>query len=213
LVTAFQAGLLFLSAGRIDWLWAWVFVGLYLAGMVCNAVVLLRYNPETIAERAKAEGMQGWDRVVGGSFAVTYFAVTPLVAGLDQRFGWSAQTLLVLHLVGTIAFVLGFALIIWSMASNAFFVTVARIQEDRGQRVCTIGPYRIVRHPGYLGAVVHSLTVPLILGSWYALIPGGLAAMLMVARTALEDRLLKGELEGYDDYAQQVGYRLIPGVW
>jgi protein-S-isoprenylcysteine O-methyltransferase Ste14 len=213
LFTAFQCGVLFLSSGRLDWLWAWVFVGLYLAGVATNAVLLLRHSPETIAERARAEGMKDWDKVVGGLFGVMCFVGIPLVAGLDERFGWTGQTALALHLGSAAAFVLGFALLIWGMVSNAYFATVVRIEADRGHAVCDEGPYRFVRHPGYVGAILQSLTVPLILGSWWALVPGGLAALAMVARTALEDRTLRQELDGYEEYAQRVRQRLIPGLW
>jgi len=101
------------------------------------------------------------------------------------------------------------------MVSNAYFSTVVRIQEERGHAVCTSGPgpYRFVRHPGYAGAILQSLATPLLLGSLWALVPGGLAALLVVARTALEDRMLHEELEGYREYAAQVHYRLLPGVW
>jgi protein-S-isoprenylcysteine O-methyltransferase Ste14 len=99
------------------------------------------------------------------------------------------------------------------MAANAHFTTVVRVQADRGHAVCDAGPYRYVRHPGYVGALLHSLAVSLILGSLRALIPGGLAALFMVLRTALEDRTLHAELPGYAEYACHTPYRLLPGVW
>jgi protein-S-isoprenylcysteine O-methyltransferase Ste14 len=213
LVTGFQAALLFIAAGRLDWGWAWVYVGLYLAGMAVNAVLLMRFSPETIARRAEAEGMKGWDKIVGGLFGVTYFAGIPIVAGLDVRLGWSGGMVLWLHAAGAAAFVVGFALLIWSMASNAYFASVVRVQGDRGHTVCNTGPYRYVRHPGYAGAIVHSLVVPLILGSAWALIPGGMGALALIVRTALEDRTLHKELDGYEEYAMQTRYRLAPGIW
>jgi protein-S-isoprenylcysteine O-methyltransferase Ste14 len=214
LTLAFQAAMLFLSSGRLDWLWAWVFLGLYLLGIAVNAVLMMRYRGlETVAERGKAEGMKDWDKVVGGLWAVLYFIVILVVAGLDVRFGWTGSFSLALHIVGVAVFGAGFALFSWAMVSNAYFSTVVRIQEERGHAVCTTGPYRFVRHPGYSGAILQSLAVPLILGSWWALIAGVLAAMLMVVRTALEDRTLQEELEGYQDFTQQTRHRLVPGVW
>ena len=214
LTLAFQAAMLFLSSGRLDWLWAWVFLGLYLLGIAVNAVLMMRYRGlETVAERGKAEGMKDWDKVVGGLWAVLYFIVILVVAGLDVRFGWTGPFSLALHIVGVAVFGAGFALFSWAMVSNAYFSTVVRIQEERGHAVCTTGPYRFVRHPGYSGAILQSLAVPLILGSWWALIAGVLAAMLMVVRTALEDRTLQEELEGYQDFTQQTRHRLVPGVW
>jgi len=136
-----------------------------------------------------------------------------LIAGLDTRFGWTGRVALALQIVAIAIFMLGGALFSWAMVSNAYFSTVVRIQEDRGHTVCTTGPYRFVRHPGYVGAILQSLAVPLMLGSLWALVPGGLAALLIVARTALEDRTLWEELDGYKEYARRVRYRLLPGVW
>ncbi|MCG8352743.1 MAG: isoprenylcysteine carboxylmethyltransferase family protein [Chloroflexales bacterium] len=213
LTIALQAAIVFLAAGRFDWIWAWVFLGVGLLGIAVNSMFLLRYNPAIVSERARSEGMRDWDKVVGGLWAIMYFVGVLLVAGLDQRLGWTAPFPLVYHIVGAMALILGGALFSWALISNAYFATIARIQEDRGQTVCTSGPYRFVRHPGYIGAIVQSLGVPLMLGSLWAFIPGGLAALLIIARTALEDRMLQAELGGYKDYTQRVRYRLLPGVW
>ena len=213
LLVAFMAVVLFLSSGRLNWMWAWIFIGLNLIGVLINSIILLRYNPETIAERAEAEGMKDWDKIVSGLWAVTYYILMLLVAGLDTRFGWTPLLALALYVAGSIVFVLGFAFFSWAMISNAYFTAVVRIQAERGQTICTTGPYRFVRHPGYVGAIIQSLATPLLLGSLWALIPGGVAAILMVTRTALEDQTLHQELDGYQDYAQQVRYRLLPGIW
>jgi protein-S-isoprenylcysteine O-methyltransferase Ste14 len=109
--------------------------------------------------------------------------------------------------------VLGYGLGTWAMVTNAFFSSVARIQEDRDQSVITGGPYRIVRHPAYAGGVVSSIAIPLMLGSFWALIPAGIALIFLVIRTKNEDEMLMEELPGYSDYAQQTRYRLVPGIW
>ncbi len=204
--------LLFLPAGRLDWTWAWVLLGLYLAMIALNALVMFRLNPEVIARRAEGEGQKGWDRIVGGLWAIAGLAGL-VVAGLDVRFGWSAPLPLAWHLAGAAGYTLGFALFSWAMASNAYYSTVERVQADQGHTVCTTGPYRFVRHPGYVGAILQSLVAPLLLGSLWAFVPGALAAALMVVRTALEDRALRAELPGYAAYARSVRFRLIPGVW
>lgn len=210
---AIQAAILFLAAGRLDWVWAWIYIGIYLVGVAINAAFMLRYSPETIAERGEPRGMKDWDRIVGGLWAMLDFVFMLLVAGLDARFGWTRQVALALHITGAVAFALGSALFSWAMISNAYFSTVVRIQEERGHAVYTTGPYRFVRHPGYVGAIIQSFALPLIFGSFWALIPGVLAALLMVVRTALEDGTLQEELEGYKDYARRVRYRLLRGVW
>jgi len=202
--------ILFISSGRLDWVWVWVYVGVGIGIMAINMLIL---PPELIAERGQPrENVKNWDRVV------TTLSLFPtlgslVVAGLDERFAWSPELALVVHLVALAVMVLGQGLFSWAMASNKFFSTAVRIQMDRGHAVATGGPYRYVRHPGYVGYVVSTLSTPLIFGSLWALIPAALTACLLVVRTALEDRTLLEELDGYQDYAARVRYRLLPGVW
>ena len=210
------AAILFLAAGRLDWLWGWVFMGLTAIFLASHVVLLVPINPDLLVERAgglRQEGGKRWDRwlaaLAGGVFPI----VSWIVAGLDLRFAWSSPKSLGVHLIGTGAVVLGFALFMWAMVSNAFFSEVVRIQEDRGHKVATDGPYRFVRHPGYTGAILSFLGSPLLLGSWWAFIPTAIGIGGYVLRTALEDKTLQLELEGYQAYTEQVHYRLIPGVW
>ena len=210
----FQAAILFLASGRLDWVMAWVYIGMYLVAISINAPILLRHNPEIIAERAEVgENWKDWDKIIGGLFALSYFVFMLLIAGLDVRFGWTGDIALAIQIVGAVIFALGYALFSWAMISNAFFASVVRIQDDRGQTVCTTGPYQFVRHPGYLGAIFQSIAVPLMLGSFWSLIPGGVGVALLILRTAFEDRTLLEELSGYEEYAQRVCYRLLPGLW
>jgi protein-S-isoprenylcysteine O-methyltransferase Ste14 len=99
------------------------------------------------------------------------------------------------------------------MASNTFFSQIVRIQSDRGHVIATDGPYRYVRHPAYVGMILFELAMAALLASWWAFIASGLCAILLILRTALEDRTLQAELAGYVDYARQVPYRLLPGIW
>ena len=208
----FEAALLFVSAGRLDWSWAWVFIGLYLLGVLINAYYMFQNSPETIARRASGEGIKSWDKKVSGLWAVAG-VIQLIVAGLDQRFGWSGELSFAIHLLGVLGFILGFGLFSWAMITNAYFATVVRVQQSSGHQVCTTGPYRVIRHPGYVGAIVESFAMPLLFGSWWALIPGALAAVFIIVRTALEDKTLQVELNGYREYAQRIRYRLLPGVW
>jgi protein-S-isoprenylcysteine O-methyltransferase Ste14 len=206
------AVLLFLPAGRLDWAWAWVYVGIYVLGVCINASFMLRANPELIAERARlTRGTRSWDKTIAAISAPLAFSIY-VVAGLDERLHWSAPPLSV-HVVGLLVVIGGSAFSSWAMLTNAFFSTTVRIQEDRGQTVVTEGPYRLVRHPGYLGWGLASFGLPLLLGAPWALIPAGLSAITSVVRTALEDRTLQEELPGYADYARRVRYRLLPGIW
>ena len=136
----------------------------------------------------------------------------PLVAGLDYRFGWSSMPF-ALQIIGFVGLFPATVLPYWAMAVNDYLTTTVRIQTDRGHQVCNKGPYRLVRHPMYVGAILSALCTPLLLGSWYALIVSLLITALFVWRTANEDKVLQKELTGYSDYAQRVRYRLLPGVW
>jgi protein-S-isoprenylcysteine O-methyltransferase Ste14 len=207
------AGLLFLPAGRLDWLQAWLFVvafGLFLAFYGLWASVK---DPDQLRERGRiAENVKQWDKVIMAVYTLLLLVLFPL-AGLDAgRFRWSSVPLAI-TLLGWLGFFAAGSLVFWTLATNTFLSRMARIQHDRGQRVVTSGPYRYVRHPMYAGNVVLFLCVPLVLGSWWAGIPGLLISGLFVLRTGLEDRMLRQELEGYSDYAQCVRYRLLPGIW
>jgi len=207
------AALLFGAAGTLDWAWGWLYLGIYLASVAVNAW-FLRRSPQLVAERGlPAEPMPAWDKALSGLWAAAQFAALPLVAGLDRRFGWTGPVDPAWHLLGALLFAAGLGLFGWAMVSNAYFSTVARVQGDRGQRVCRSGPYRFVRHPGYSGTILQSVGAPLLLGSMWACLPGVVAIASIVARTRLEDRMLLAELPGYADYAGDVRKRLVPLVW
>ena len=208
-----QAAILFLAAGRLNWIWAWVFLGIYLVSVSINSAFMTRTSPETIAERGQAKETKDWDKIVGGLWSLAQFLVLPLVVGLDMRFGWTRELGAAWHVAGAVVFAVGLGLFGWAMITNAYFSTAVRIQSDRGQMVCRNGPYRFVRHPGYAGTLVQSFGIPFLLGSLWALIPGITAAAIMIIRTSLEDRMLQAELPGYRDFVQEVHYRLIPGIW
>jgi len=211
-----QAVVLFVAAGTLRWWEGWAFIGIYLAAIAVNAFFMLRLHPETVAERghgAAAGNTKDWDKIVGLVAVLFYFIGIFLIAGLDERFTWTGQMPLALQVAGFVVWALGSGLFGWAMYTNIYFSSVVRIQDDRGHEVCDTGPYRFVRHPGYVGAALQSLATPLLLGSWWALIPGALAVLSFAVRTALEDRTLRDELAGYSDYARQVRYRLLPGVW
>jgi protein-S-isoprenylcysteine O-methyltransferase Ste14 len=210
---ALLAAILFLASGRLDWPWAWAMLGLYLTSITINMAFLLRHSPETAAERGRTGDMRGWDKIISGLWSVMQFLLLPLIAALDERFGWTGPLALWLHVAGGLIFALGLALFGWAMIANAYFATIVRIQVERGHVVCDTGPYRFVRHPGYVGTFLQSLGAPLLLGSTWALVPGVLAIALIVVRTIFEDRVLQQELAGYNEYAGRVRWRLVPGVW
>jgi protein-S-isoprenylcysteine O-methyltransferase Ste14 len=207
-----QAAVLFGAAGRLDWTMGWAFVGVYaVGGMVISAFM----EPELIAERTKIKpDARTWDTMLMG-FSKLLNLMLPLVAGLDMRLGWTQHTArpTAANLSGLIFTALGQLLSSWAVISNEFFSDVIRIQTDRGHTVISDGPYRFMRHPGYTGMILYSLAAPFLLDSPWALIPGGLTVSLVIARTVVEDRTLLEELDGYQEYAGRVRYRLLPGVW
>ncbi len=204
---------LFWPAGRIDWWPAWAAIAVMLAWIAATAVVIFRFNPDLLAERlGPRRGAKLWDMAIMSSVGLVQLA-RYIVAGLDRRYGWTGDFPLAAQMAALTACVLGYALVVWATASNPFFSQIVRIQSERGHTVVTGGPYRYVRHPAYAGAIVYELAVPVLLASGWAAIIGGLSASLLILRTALEDRTLQAELAGYVDYAHQVRYRLIPGIW
>ena len=208
--TLLIAALLFISSGRLDWGWAWAYLGVGVSILAINVFVM---SPELIAERGQlGEDIKTWDRVLT-AFLILPTLAMPIMAGLDERFGWSPPLAPAIHLIALMFFALAQLLFTWAMAANKFFSTSVRIQMDRGQTVASGGPYRYVRHPGYVGYIVSCFAMSLALGSLWALIPAGLVMCLMVVRTALEDKTLQNELDGYRQYAARVRYRLLPGVW
>lgn len=208
-----HAAVLFLTVWRLDWVWGWAFIALYAAGICVNGAILLRRNPEVIARRAETRWEKGWDMLISTSWSLVYLLGILGVSGLDARFDWTGQMPLSLHILGVAVTLAGWVLVGWAMMVNPYFSTRVRVYKEQGHTVCTTGPYRLVRHPGYLGAILQSLGIPLMLGSLWALIPGGVAILLVIARTALEDDTLQAELAGYQDYARRVRYRLLPKVW
>lgn len=174
-----------------------------------------RKFPELIAERggsSQNEGIKAWDKVLM-PLGVIVGVIMLIVAGLDKRFEWSPELPLWLHVTGFALTALGYSLGTWATGVNRFFSAVVRIQRDRGHTVVSSGPYRYIRHPGYAGSAVSSFATPLLLGSLWALIPAALAVCHLIIRTVLEDRTLQAELKGYPDYAADVRFRLLPGVW
>jgi protein-S-isoprenylcysteine O-methyltransferase Ste14 len=205
--------LFFIPAGRLDWPAAWILSLLYGVFLLAYAVWGTLKAPDLLKERSQvAENVKTWDKAIMGIYTVLLLA-TLILAGLDVgRAQWS-QMPSALEVLGLVGIVLAGGLIFWTIHTNAYLGRMVRIQEDRGHQVVTGGPYGYVRHPMYVGIILLFPCMALFLGSWWALVPAMLIAMLMGIRTALEDRTLQAELPGYAEYARQVRYRLLPGVW
>jgi protein-S-isoprenylcysteine O-methyltransferase Ste14 len=210
------AVIIFWPAGTIDWLDGWLYLGIVTAYQFITVVYLTQVNPELIEYRLKfigiSKGTKRWDKLWLALFTPLFSAIY-VVAGFDAvRFEWSNMSPW-FWVPGLVLFIPTAALFSWSMGVNPSFEKTVRIQTERGHRVIDSGPYRFVRHPGYVGLFGWCLSAPLILGSWWAVIPAILSVFAILIRTALEDRTLRDELIGYEEYTSRVHHKLIPGVW
>ncbi|HEV8604515.1 MAG TPA: isoprenylcysteine carboxylmethyltransferase family protein [Tepidisphaeraceae bacterium] len=203
------AALLFGCAGRVDLPWFWALLGIHTVVMAVNVWVM---DPELRKERMTFKRPAGADRSIR-AFLLPFLLAHLAVAGLDARFGWTGPVALWIHVVGMIGYVAGVGLSVWAMAVNKFFAPVVRLSSERGHHVINTGPYRFVRHPGYLGFAFALFSEAFMLGSYWALLPmvGGL--LVIMKRTLVEDRFLHEKLAGYSEYARGVRWRLARGVW
>ncbi len=207
---------LLVCGGDFGWWQAWLYALLIFAAGIGGRIWAERRHPGLLADRQDIENIQGaksWDKVLAPLMALSLGFPMVIVAGLDHRYGWSPLFPLWLNVIGFILIAPGYAFAAWALAENRFFYSVVCIRLDRGHAVCDSGPYRIVRHAGYAGNIPPLLGIALALGSVWTLIPAAVALVITMTRTALEDQVLHEELPGYQDYAQRVRYRLIPGVY
>lgn len=205
--------MLFLAAGTMNWIAGWAMVLIMAGWVIATAIVVIPRYPELLAERVgPKKGAKTWDTALLSLYGVMMMILW-IVAGLDVRYSWSSEIGRVAQSITMLMVILGYALVVWATGVNAFFSQVVRIQSERGHTVISTGPYRYVRHPAYAGMILVVLGAPLMLGSWWALLPGILCALLVIVRTVLEDRTLQAELPGHVAYAQHTRYRLVPGVW
>lgn len=206
------AGILFLCAGKINYLAGWVFLGTNMLATFLNVFSI--QDLEIIQERSKIkEGSKSWDKIILGLSSLTYLS-TIVIAGLDSgRFLWSPTPHWSIYVVGILLMGIGQLIFVKARNKNRFFSAVVRIQTERGHVVCDQGLYRIVRHPGYLGMMISLMAIPFLVGSLWSLIPTFAAIVLLIVRTILEDKILVKELDGYLNYTQKTKNKLIPHVW
>lgn len=205
---------MFLPAGSIRWTEGWLFLLVFFVLTVPAVIYLWRTNPDIFVARSKMvrTGTKRWDKVLIALLMLSFIAIFTIAAYDSGRFRWSSVPMWLIVL-GYVLLSVGFFLSVWAESVNKFAEPSVRIQTERGHKVIDTGPYAIVRHPLYLGALFMMVGIPLALGSLYALIPSAAATLVLVVRTILEDRTLQKELAGYKDYAARVPHRLIPGVW
>ncbi len=213
IINIFFAAILFLSAGRIDYHQGWIFLTVNILTAFMN-VFSIRKNSDLLNERSKAgEGIKSWDKLILGLSAGIYLIMI-VIAGLDSgRFLWSGRFSWITCISGVTVLLIGQIIFLTARSQNNFFSSVVRIQKERGHIVCDTGLYKIIRHPGYLGMILSLIAIPLITTSFWSIIPTVIAVILLLIRTSLEDKTLKAELEGYDEYSKKTRYKLMPLIW
>lgn len=210
LILFIQGVILFAAAGTLFWKWAWILLLLSVVILIINLLVI---PLELIEERGRLKkDAKKWDKVLT-SINIVPTILLYVCSGLDYRFNLTGNVNILINITGLVLSFSGAMLFTWSMISNKFFSTLVRLQTDRKHIVATGGPYRFVRHPGYVGYIIMSFATPMALGTLWGLIFSGITGILLIIRTALEDNTLKRELAGYDEYAEKVKYRLIPFLW
>lgn len=201
--------LIFLPAGTFSYLYGWLLIGLLFAPMLVAGLVMLRKSPDFLKRRLDAKEKQTAQKGVV-AFSGLMFVAGFVVAGLDFRFGWSKMPIGVV-ITASVLFLVAYALYAEVMRENAYLSRTIRVEE--GQTVVDTGLYGIVRHPMYGVTILLFLMIPLVLGSWYALIAFAFYPAIIVVRLKNEEELLTRELPGYSEYKKKVKYRLIPFIW
>lgn len=212
---AFLSGLLitgamlFVPAGTLTYRGAWLFIALLFSPILVLGVVLMIKNPELLRKRLEmkeSEKEQKGVVALSGLLLVSSF----IVAGLDYRLGWSHVSNLIV-IIASVVLLVGYTLYAEVLRENVYLSRVVEVQED--QRVIDTGLYGIVRHPMYFAVALLYLAIPLVLGSWWALLVMSPCILLLAARIKNEEQVLHQGLNGYTDYTKRVRYRMIPWVW
>lgn len=201
--------LIFLPAGTLHYAKGWLLMGLLFVPMLAAGIVMLIRSPAFLEKRLDVKEKQATQKGVI-AFSGLIFLAGFVVAGLDFRFGWSHFPPSV-TVVGSVLFLLAYTLYAEVMRENAYLSRTVKVEE--GQTVVDTGLYGIVRHPMYMATILLFLMIPLILGSWYALIPFAFYPVIIIVRLKDEENLLTRELPGYAEYKEKVKYRILPYIW
>jgi protein-S-isoprenylcysteine O-methyltransferase Ste14 len=203
------AALLFLPAWTLDYPHAYLFLTILFIPMLAVGIILYIKNPELLKKRLDGKEKQATQKGVL-AFSGLMFIGGFVVAGLDFRFGWS-QVPSAVVIAASVLFLLAYALYAEVMRENAYLSRTIKVEE--GQTVVDTGLYGIVRHPMYSATILLFIMIPLILGSWYALIIFAFYPTIIIVRLKDEEALLSRELAGYEVYKKKVKYRLLPFIW
>ena len=201
--------LIFLPAGTLAYPGGLLFLCLLFVPMLLMGIVMLARARDLLAKRLNAKEKQAAQKGVQSLSGLVFIAGFVL-AGLDFRFSWSNVPLPAV-IAASVIFLIGYGLYAEVMRENAYLSRTVKVEE--GQTVVSTGLYGIIRHPMYTASILMFLSIPLVMGSWYALIPFAFYPVLMVVRVLDEEKLLSAELSGYEAYKRKVKYRMIPFIW
>ncbi len=211
-VIGVMGALLFFLAGTRDWFGAKLFLAAMGGGGLAMDLYLIRTDPDLYRERTSRQDKPRSERILLPLLNLVFFLWLAAMA-LDVRWHGTAQMPQWLNLAGGAVILAGFLANLRVFRENTFAAAIVRVQKERGHKVVTTGPYALVRHPLYgIGCLVY-LAVPFVLGSWWGLAGVPVQVFLMAARALAEERILKVQLEGYEDYMAKVRYRFVPFVW
>jgi len=176
--------------------------------------VLAYKNPEVLNERVKnmKAGTKSWDKVLLSLYVFCAFMIMNIFIGLDIRYNWAHFHFNYLY-IGLVLYLFSSIVSIKSLLINKYFESSSRIQTERNQAVISAGVYSVIRHPGYSSIIMWAISIPLFTGAVCTLISSAVIIIIIFVRTYLEDRMLKEELIGYQEYSQKVKCRLIPYIW
>jgi len=211
----FMGAIIFSAAGTIDYAGGWLFLGESAAFSVVLGLYGARVDPGLLNERMKPliqKDQPLADKLFLIPTLILIFGGMGVMAADASRWHWSTMPPSV-QWAGCGILLPAFLIMYWAMRTNSFAAPVVKIQKDRGHAVITTGPYAIVRHPLYFGALLYIAGTSLVLGSWWGLAMVPILAPLLVIRIGIEEKTLRMGLEGYDDYARQVRRRLVPLIW
>lgn len=201
--------LIFLPAGTLAFAKGWLLMGLLFGPMLIAGFVMFFKSTDFLAKRLDVKEKRGSQKGVVGLSGLMFIAGF-VVAGLDFRFGWSVMQKPV-TITASVLFLAAYALYAEVMRENAYLSRTIRVEQ--GQKVVDTGLYGIVRHPMYMATLLLFTMMPIVLGSWYALLVFALYPPIIVARLLDEEELLTRELPGYAAYKKKVKYRILPYVW
>ena len=213
--TVFTMAVPFVAAGTLRWPGGWAYVAEF---VLCSALLTLwlaRRDPGLLKERMGGvfqEGQSLSDKIFMGLMIVLWYGWMVLMAFDARRWHWSSMPT-ALQVLGGVLIPAGYFIIWLTFRANTFAAPVVKIQAERGQHVVSTGPYAIVRHPMYAGAIIYLLGTPLLLGSWYGLATLPLLVAALCLRIRIEEATLREGLAGYGAYAARVRWRVVPGVW